>query len=206
MRKGSGSAGALPVATPDHARSWIKYWQEMRQTPEGMFTLSEFLPGRDYAFQSIWKNGKLILAKTCQRLEYHFARMMPSGASSTPALGKLVRNPHVNQICTDVVRAIAPDATGMFSIDLKEDSDGKPCITEINIGRFFMITIIFNISGKYNMAETYLRLAFDEEVIIPKDAQYDDIGTEDTYLIRGLDNPAGMITESDLNARLISLV
>jgi carbamoyl-phosphate synthase large subunit len=206
MRKGSGSAGALPVSTPDQARSWIKYWQDMRNVPEGMFTLSEYLPGNDYAFQSVWKNGELILAKTCQRLEYHFARLMPSGTSSTPSLGKLVANPSVNKICTDVVHSIAPDATGMFSIDLKEDYDGNPCITEINIGRFFMITIVFNISGKNNMAETYLRLAFDEDVTIPAEERYDDIGDENTFLIRGLDNPAGVITESDLNARLISLV
>ncbi len=204
MRKGSGSAGAIPVSKAEQAKFWIKYWQDMRGVPEGMFIISEYLPGRDFAFQSIWKNGELILAKTCQRLEYHFARMMPSNASSTPSLGKLVKNPVVDDLCTKAVRSIDPKATGMFSVDLKEDREGKPCITEINIGRFFMITIAFNVVGKHNMAEVYLKLAFNEPVNIPESERYNDIGDDETYLIRGLDNLAGVITKNELEQGFIS--
>ena len=206
MRKGSGSAGAIPVSKPEQAKFWIKYWQDMRGIPEGMFIISEYLPGKDFAFQSIWKDGKLVLGKTCQRLEYHFARMMPSNASSTPSLGKLVRNPVVDDLCTRAIQSIDPHATGMFSVDLKEDYDGNPCITEINIGRFFMITIAFNIVGKHNMAEIYLKLAFNEPVNIAESERYNDIGNDETYLIRGLDNEAGVITKTEMEKGFISLV
>ena len=37
-----------------------------------MFLLCEYLPGRDYAVQSLWHEGELIQAKTCERLEYLF--------------------------------------------------------------------------------------------------------------------------------------
>jgi len=206
MRKGSGSAGALPVSKPEQAKAWINYWQDMRNVPEGMFTLSEYLPGRDYAFQSLWQNGKLIIAKTCERLAYHFARQMPSNASSTPSLGKLVHNSVVDDLCTRAVYSIDPQATGMFSIDLKEDRFGNPCITEINIGRFFMITIVFNIVGKYNMAEYYLKLAFNEPVYIQEAERYNDIGDEEYYLIRGLDNPPAIISANEMKKNIINLV
>ena len=205
MRKGSGSAGALPVSKSEQAKAWINYWQDMRGIPPGMFTLSEYLPGRDYAFQSLWRNGELVVAKTCERLAYHFARQMPSNASSTPSLGKLVFNPVVNDLCTRAIESIAPHANGMFSVDLKEDRFGAPCITEINIGRFFMITIIFNTVGKHNMAELYLKLALGEPVSVPESERYNDIGDEDYYLIRGLDNLAGVMSGSELENSFIDL-
>ena len=49
LRQGSGSFAAIPVKHPDQARNWIKYWQEMREIPKGLFTLSAYLPGRDSA-------------------------------------------------------------------------------------------------------------------------------------------------------------
>ena len=61
---------------------------------------------------------------------------MPSGTSSSPRVGRLTNDPRVNKLCSDVVLKLDREATGMFCIDLKEASDGTPCITEINIGRF----------------------------------------------------------------------
>jgi len=206
MRKGSGSAGSLPVNKPEQARFWIKYWQEMRGVPENMFLLSEYLPGRDYAFQSVWKDGRLVLAKTAERLVYLFARLMPSGTSSTPQVARLVNNPQVNEICTRAVKLIDPHATGLFSIDLKEDRNGVPCITEINIGRFMMIIIFFSSVGRHNIAEIYLRLALNETVEIPEKDRYSDIGDEELYLIRGVDNEPGVISASELEKKYFSLL
>lgn len=206
MRRGSGSRGSLPVKSPEHVKFWIRYWNEMHGIPENMFTLSEYLPGRDFAFQSIWKDGQLVIAKTCQRLSYFFGYQMPSGTSSTPQIGRLVNNPEVNRICTQAVQAIDPHATGMFSIDLKEDSNGVPCITEINIGRFFMITIAFNSVGVYNMAELYLKLAFGEDFQVDEKARYGDIGDEETFLIRELDNDPEVLSATEMRQRYISLL
>ena len=68
IRFGSNSRGAAPVATPEQARSWIRYWSEMRGVPPRDFTLSEYLPGRNFACLMLWKDGTLVLAKTCERL------------------------------------------------------------------------------------------------------------------------------------------
>src|SRR5215467_4196831 len=48
LRAGSGSAAAIPVRRPEHARSWIAYWSEVRGARPGAFTLAEYLPGRDF--------------------------------------------------------------------------------------------------------------------------------------------------------------
>lgn len=183
IRTGSGSRGAIPVRSPEQARSWIRYWEEMREVPAGSFTLSEYLPGRDFAVQGLWKDGTLVLLKTCERLSYFGGGSQPSGISSTPALGKLVFDSRVVEVCREAVRALDRRASGVFSIDLKENEDGVPSVTEINAGRFCMITNIFDLTGKHNMALTYVRLAFGEPVQMRE--EYDV--ALDYYLVRDLD-------------------
>lgn len=194
IRAGSGSMGAIPVKNPDQARAWIEYWSEMRGVPVSSFTISEYLPGSDFAVQGLWKDGALILLKICERLSYFGGGSQPSGISSTPALGKIVFNPRVVEVCRASIRALDARASGVFSIDLKENGDGVPCVTEINAGRFCMITNIFDLTGKYNMAVTYVRLALDERVQIRE--EYDV--AEEYYLVRDLDTCPGIFHADEL--------
>ena len=90
IRRGAASRGATMVRDADQAWSWISYWHTMRGVPVEDFTLSEFLPGRDYNVQGIWSEGRLILIKMCERLSYLNASQQPSGMASTPALAKTV--------------------------------------------------------------------------------------------------------------------
>ena len=203
MRRGGGSKGSLPVKNPDQVHFWVNYWTEMRGVPEGMFVLCEYLPGRDYAVQSLWHEGELIQAKTCERLDYLFGGIMPSGSSSTPRVARTLDDPLINELCVATVRAVDPRATGLFCIDLKEDREGVPCVTEINIGRFFMITPLFNTVGRHNMAELYLRLAFGELPEIAPQERFGDIGSEETYLVREVDNEPEVLTADQIRSRYI---
>jgi carbamoylphosphate synthase large subunit len=54
VRRGSGSFGAIAVTRPEQVRSWIRYFQDLRGVPAGSFTLSEYLPGRDFCVQCLW--------------------------------------------------------------------------------------------------------------------------------------------------------
>jgi hypothetical protein len=56
IRVGSASRGAIPVGSAEQAGSWIAYWEQTRGVPASSFTLSEYLPGRDFLCQSIWKD------------------------------------------------------------------------------------------------------------------------------------------------------
>lgn len=197
MRLTSGSKGSLPVNKPEQVRFWVKYWEEMRGVSSDSFLLSEFLPGRDFAFQSIWKNDEVILGKTCERLSYVFGKLMPSGSSSTPQVGKLVYNREVIETCINAVKAVDKAATGNFCIDLKENAREEPCVTEINVGRFFMITNVFNLVGRYNMAEIYVKLAFDERVEVEENLRFRDVD-ENVYLLRELDTLPLLSSEEDI--------
>jgi carbamoyl-phosphate synthase large subunit len=76
----------------------------------------------------------------------------------------------------------------VFSIDLKADAAGIPNVTEINAGRFAMITSFYDLTGRHSMAATCVRLARGEPVDVP-DA-YDTV--EDHYLVRDLDTLPGI--------------
>jgi ATP-grasp domain len=183
IRRGVGSRGATKVRDADQAWNWISYWHTMRDVPVEDFTLSEFLPGRDYNVQGLWSNGRLVLIKMCERLAYLNAEQNPSGMSSTPALAKTLREPAAFETCEASIRALGPGANGIFNFDLKENEAGIPCVTEINACRFAMITNLYDLTGRHNMAAIYVRLACGEAVQISN--PYDDTGEH--YLVRELD-------------------
>jgi carbamoylphosphate synthase large subunit len=182
-RRGTGSVAAIPVTTPAQTRAWISYWEEMRGLPSTEFMLSEYLPGRDFACQTLWRGGAPVLVKTSERLSYFGGRNTPSGTSSIGGLHKTVNVPCVVDTSLAAVRAVDPNAAGAFSVDLKEDAEGRPCVTEINVGRFLTGTPIFDLTGRHNMSVTYVRLALGE----PVDIQHVYDVVEDYYMVRDLD-------------------
>ena len=182
-RSGSGSRGATWVRNAEQARSWISLWEELRGYPVSTFMISEFLPGRDFAFQSLWCNGQLVVGKMCERLSYFFGRNQLSGMSSTPAVARTIRDEGAIETALATVRAICEYPHGMFTLDMKADASGVMNVTECNIGRFFMITPIFDLSGRINTAETYVRCAFDESLDFIDEIDIE----EDVYLLRDLD-------------------
>jgi carbamoyl-phosphate synthase large subunit len=194
MRTGFGAMGASLIENPKQARNWIREWQEREGIPATAFVLSEYLPGRDFACQSLWKDGQLILVKTSERVSYFIPASAPRAVSSVARLAKTVFAPKVVEICTNAIQALDKKATGVFSVDLKENAAGVPCITEINAGRFSSGTNILDLTGKYNMAATFVRVALDEPVDLCE--EYDV--AEDYYMLRDLDTPPGVFHAEEL--------
>ncbi|HXJ81182.1 MAG TPA: hypothetical protein VMS64_21195 [Candidatus Methylomirabilis sp.] len=193
MRKGQGAMGAMLARSPEQARKWIGLWQDMQGTPVTAFALSEYLPGRDIAAQTLWRQGTLVLAKTYERLSYLGAGT-PGGHSSIAALSKTVFDPAIVDACARAIPAIDPGASGVFVFDFKDDAHGTPRITEINAGRFGMSTNIFDLPGKHNMAATYVRLALDGDVEI---AEPYDVA-HDYYMVRDVDTAPDVYHAEDL--------
>ena len=183
IRAGAGSRGAAPVAGPGQARSWITYWRDMRDVPVSAFTLSEYLPGRDLGCQSVWKDGRLALVKTYERLSYLGSGSQPSEVSAVGALTKTVCEPGVVEISVRALRAVDRKASGVFAVDLKEDSSGVPRVTEINAGRFTSGTNLLDLTGKHNMTAVYLQLARGGTVDLHEEYE----GTEHHYMLRDVD-------------------
>jgi carbamoyl-phosphate synthase large subunit len=193
IRTGSGSLGAIPVRTPDQVRGWMAFWEGMRSVPPGSFTLSEYLDGRDYCVQSIWKDGSLVLAKMAERILY-IDTGSPSGRSSMPSLAKTVHDSEAIDVASRAIRALDRRASGVFFVDMKERKPGEPCVTEINAGRFATMTNIHDLTGKYNMALTFVRVALGEDVRIPNAYDFD----EGRYLVRSVDTLPVIVTKDQL--------
>jgi carbamoyl-phosphate synthase large subunit len=193
IRRGSGSYAAIPVRTPQQARSWIAYWQQMRGVPPGSFTLSEYLPGRDFCVQSIWHKGRLVLAKMAERITY-FNTGSPSGVSSMPTLARTVFEPRLLDCSSRTIRAVDSCPSGVYFVDLKENRRGEACVTEVNPGRFATMTNIHDLAGQYNMAVLYVRLALGEDVRIRGARDF----AKDHYLVRSIDTLPAVIRGRDL--------
>jgi carbamoyl-phosphate synthase large subunit len=193
VRSGTGSYGAIPVKTVEQARSWIAYWEQMRGVAPGSFTLSEYLPGRDFCVQCLWNNGTMVLVKMAERITY-LNDGGPSGVSSTPALARTAYERRVVKVCEQAIRALDPKACGVFFVDIKESENGLPCITEINAGRFATITNIHDLVGKHNMAATFVRLALGERVRIDRPSDF----AEGYYLARSVDTLPAVLHKREL--------
>lgn len=189
--KGAGSRAALPVKDLAIAREWIKFWTDSNRLEVNQFQLSEFLPGKDFAFQSVWYKGELICSFARERLEYMFGNLMPSGQSSSASVARSIHSDIVNQTAVKAIRSVDSKPHGVFCVDLKENKHGVPCVTEINIGRFFT-TCDFAMKAGCNMPEIYLQLAFGIELCEKK--PYNSI-EENLLWIRNVDREPVLVKE-----------
>jgi carbamoyl-phosphate synthase large subunit len=193
-RTGTCARGGAAVATPDEARRWMAVWEAMQGVPASAFTLAEYLPGREILCQSVWHRGRMVLANTFERLAYFGADNIPSGVTSLSSLAKTVIEPGVVALCRQAILAVAPGASGAFSVDVKEDATGRPRVTEINAGRFFMAMTAFDPVLKHSIALAYVRLARGERVDFGE--AYDAV--DDHYMVRDMDTEPVMFQASEL--------
>lgn len=172
--RGAGSRASLPVNTVLQARGWIDYWMKRKGLSLSDFMMSEFLPGGEFAFQSIWYEGELITSMVRKREEYLFGNLFPSGQSSSPAVAVTVHRDDINELATKAIKLVDSQATGIFCADIKENKDGIPCLLEINAGRFFTTSNNFSTAG-LNMPYYYVKMALDGRKSLPELPKYNGI-------------------------------
>jgi len=164
IRRGARSAGATPVATVEQARSWITQWRDLRGVKVSDFTLGEYLPGRHFVVQSVWRNGELLRVQSIEALSYFAAGNNPSGTFSLSCLAKTVSAPEAIDVALRAVRALEKRPSGAFFVELKETADRVPAITEINAGRFPSGVTALLAAGKDNMVEVFARAAVGDPI------------------------------------------
>jgi len=194
---GAGGLGSTPAPNRETATSWISYWKA--RNIDWKFIAQEHLPGRNMAFHSLWKDGELVTSMARERLEYIYPNLAPSGITGTPAVQKTVHDETINKIGTEAVQAIDSKFNGIACVDLKENSDGVPCVTEINAGRMFTTSFFFSYASKTlrkdyyaNIPYLYVKLGFKEK--IPKIPKY-NVLPENVYWIRHMDAPARLVKD-----------
>jgi carbamoyl-phosphate synthase large subunit len=160
-RVGAGARASLPVRRGAQAEAWVRWWIDERDLHASDFMASEFLPGREFAYQSVWQDGELVAGQSRERLEYLYGHLTPSGQTSTPAVARTVDEPAVDQLAQNAIRALDPVPCGAYCVDIKESDDGAAKITEINAGRFFTTANFFAAAG-LNMPDLLVRCALGE--------------------------------------------
>lgn len=158
LRNISGGAGkgSLPTTKLAYGREWIEShggW--------GSFVASAHLEPATVTWQSIWRDGFLIVAQGRKRLSWEFGDRAPSGVTGLTGTGMTVSDPQVDQTAQQAIRVIDSRPHGIFSVDMTYDRDGVPNPTEINIGRFFT-THLFLTKAGLNMPHIFVKLALGE--------------------------------------------
>jgi carbamoyl-phosphate synthase large subunit len=183
--RGAGSRASLPINSLYQGDAWIDYWRTFRQIDYGDFMASEFLPGPEFAWQSLWYNGELITSQARERIEYIFGNLTPSGQTSSPSIARTVNRDDVNEAGVAAVRAVMDRPHGVYCVDMKEGADGTPKVTEINCGRFFTTSNFFPHAG-LNMPAMYVELATTGRLAEPPAAKFDPLPA-DLYWVRMID-------------------
>jgi len=160
-RVGAGARASLPVRTGVQADAWIRWWIDERNMAASDFMVSEMLPGREFAYQSVWQDGTLVAGQARERVEYLYGHLTPSGQTSTPSVARTVDEPAVDDLAVRAIRALDPVPRGAFCVDIKESAAGVPNVTEINAGRFFTTSNFFAAAG-LNMPDMLIRCALGE--------------------------------------------
>jgi len=193
--EGAGARGSTPADNFETAIHWLRYWRS--RGVDWQFIAQPYLPGKEYAFQSLWHQGELITSQGRERVEYIIPHIAPSGKTGTSAVTVTVHNRDLNETATKAILAIDPMPHGVYSIDLVADRRGQIVPTEINSGRFFTTTYFYTLAG-LNMPYYYVRLAMGES--IPALPQYDALPA-DLYWIRHMDCPAVLVFGNELRYR-----
>lgn len=193
-RRGAGSRASLPVSSGAQAAAWVAWWMAERELAASDFMGSEMLPGREFAYQSLWAGGRLVVGQARERLEYLYGHLTPSGQTSTPAVARTVAEPEIDELACAAIRALDPVPNGIYCVDIKEAATDGPKVTEVNAGRFFTTSNFFAAAG-VNMPEMYVKLAMGEEVA--------DVGTAPLpaglYWIRMVDMGYKLVSEDELD-------
>jgi hypothetical protein len=160
-RRGAGARASLPVRSGRQAQAWVDWWVEERNLHASDFMASEMLPGREFAYQSVWQGGELVAGQARERVEYLYGHLTPSGQTSTPSVARTVSRPEVDDVAQRATRALDAHPCGVYCIDIKESATGTPKVTEVNAGRFFTTSNFFAAAG-LNMPDLAVRCALGE--------------------------------------------
>jgi hypothetical protein len=154
--QGAFGKGALPTSDITQAKAWLDFHDGW-----GRFCGAECLEPQSVTWQSIWKNGELIVAQSRRRLYWEFANRAPSGITGLTGTGVTMADEALDDLAVKAIAAIDAKPTGIWSVDMTMDRDGIPNPTEINIGRFFTTHLFFSKAG-LNMPLIFVKTAFNE--------------------------------------------
>ena len=190
--EGAAGRGALPTKDYEFARIWIDRFKGW-----GEFTAAELLSKDTVTWLSLWHEGELVVAQTRKRLSWNFGNRTLSGVTGITGVGQTCSDAAVDQLSQDAILAIDPRPHGIYAVDMTYSFDGKPNVTEINIGRFFTTHYFFTKAG-LNLPEIYCNIALEGK--FPSLDKKINPLPDDLLWIRGMDVDPVLTTLAELEA------
>ena len=190
---GSSGLGSLKIENLESLENWIQINPNVHN-----FLASKFLTGRNLACKMLYYEGKLLRAAIGERVNYIMSKVAPSGITGNTSFGRLLNEPSVFKVAKKAMDSLFEHTNtkkhGFFTADFKEDENGKPYITEINV-RHVAFTQCFAAAGA-NFAEDTMRLLdgdanFDKEFKLYK-------FEKDLIFLRDVDALPILMKETDL--------
>lgn len=191
--QGTSGLGSLLIQSPEALRNWMQI-----NPGVSSFLASTYLPGRNLACKLLYYNGQLVRSACAERVNYIMAKVAPSGITGNTAFGRLINEPEIVTLADRNMQflfsTLGVKPHGFFTMDLKEDSNGVPFITEINV-RHVAFTQCFAAAGA-NFAEDTIKLLHNPADIDPAYRMYSF--PPQTIFLRDVDTTPILMKESDL--------
>ncbi len=190
---GTSGLGSLKVKDKQALKNWIEINPNVQE-----FIASKYLPGRNLACKMLYFEGELIRSACAERVNYIMAKVSPSGITGNTSFGRLLNEPHLVELSEKALDFLfdysKSDKHGFFTVDFKEDENGKPYITEINV-RHVAFTQCFAAAGA--------NFAFDTMCLLGKDLDFDSRYKmyefeKDLIFLRDVDALPIIMKENDL--------
>lgn len=152
---GSSGLGSYKIERFEDLERWILINKEITR-----FIASDYLPGRNLACKMLYYKGRLVRAACAERVNYIMAKVAPSGITGNTSFGRMINDQNVFEVAEKAMETMfeltKAEKHGFYTVDLKEDIQGKPLITEINV-RHVAFTQCFALGGA-NLCEDTIRL------------------------------------------------
>ena len=164
----------------------------------GHAVAAEHLGRETVTWQSIWHDGRLVVAQGRRRHSWAFGNRAQSGVTGLTGVGETVGDPALDELAIRCIRATDAKPNGIFSVDFTYDLKGVPNPTEINIAKFFTTHHFITRAG-CNMPQILVELAFGTyqgpyEVLNPCESGL--------LWIRGIDVEPALLPKSEVKAKV----
>lgn len=159
-RIGAGGQGAIAIHTVEKARVWIELWRDMGINFK-RWMAQALLSGRNFNWTGLFFDGKLYASAIMERMGYFLGSVTLNGITGQTGRGRTVNAPEVDRVSLEASQRLDPQITGVLSVDLKEDKEGRPRITEINPrfgGRPWLLT-----EAGLNLPDIFVQLSVRPE-------------------------------------------
>lgn len=190
---GTSGLGSLRVDGIESLKNWIQINPGVKQ-----FLASKFLPGRNLACKLLYYNGKLLRSACGERVNYIMAKVAPSGITGNTSFGRLLNEPKLVEVAVEAMDHLFEFSKakrhGFYTVDFKEDGNGKPYITEINV-RHVAFTQCFAAGGA-NFAEDTIRLLSSDDTFDMNYKMYEF--EKDLIFLRDVDSLPVLMKEHQL--------